>query len=260
MRFLLALCFSVMLVPATAVASTIDMSAGIEYFQWEEFDDGGRKMLDETGPRYFVALTGVDRLENDWLIDFSGRLYTGTVDYDGETQNHIPLTTETDYNGFRAELGFTHEIGLGGLGISEPDAKWLLRFAIGLDQWRRALQNTSLSDGTPVTGYVERYASTYAKMGAAYSREESWSLGIGAKAPFYTREEVGINGGVTLKPKGKLSLFVDAEFSLTPLVSVALAYDSYRFAKSDRVLAGSYFYWQPESTQDTLSLALRYRF
>lgn len=262
MRFVWGVIFSAALVP-TAVASEIDVAGGIEYFQWQEYSDSGSKYLDETGPRYFVEVVGTNRLESDWYIDFGGRFYSGTVDYDGGTlpPNSQPVNTDTDYNGVRAELGFTHELGRG---ISERDRMWLLRFAIGIDQWRRSLQDTTLADGRPVYGYVERYASTYAKIGATYLQEGVWSFGIGAKAPFHTSEEIegfqGISGNVTLNPEGRLSLFAAASVFLDAHWSIAVAYDSYRFAKSDPVVAGGFILTQPESTQDTLSLALHYRF
>ncbi len=253
MRLLWALFFSAMLA-SSAVASEIEVAAGIEYFQWEEFEDSGRKMLDETGPRYFVGVTGIDRLANDWTIDFGGRFYSGTVDYDGETLSGIPIATDTDYNGFRVELGFAHVFGAGDDSVAS--SAWLLRFALGLDQWRRSLQDTALSNGVTVSGYVERYATTYGKVGVSYLPKRGWSFGLGAKAPFYTREVVGINGDFTLNPEGQLSLFADAEIPLNAVTTVAIEYDSYRFAKSDPE-AG---YEQPKSKLDTLGLALRYRF
>lgn len=250
MRFLWTLMFAAF-VPA-AQAGTFDVAAGIEYFQWEEFEDGGRKMLDETGPRYFIGVTGLDQMANDWVVDFGGRFYSGTVDYDGETQESIPVTTSTDYNGFRIELGFAHALDAGYDAVSA----WFLRFALGMDQWRRSLQDTALPNGVPVSGYVERYASTYGKIGVTYLRKGDWSFGFGAKAPFYTREVVGLNGGVTLNPEGQLSLLADAEIHLNAVTSVTIEYDSYRFAKSDPEAGWE----QPKSKQDTMGLALHYRF
>lgn len=253
MRFVWGVIFSVVLVP-TAVASEIDIAGGIEYFQWEEYSDSGNKYLDETGPRYFVEVVGTNRLESDWDIDFGGRFYSGTVDYDGQTQSGRPVTTDTDYNGVRTELGFTRSIPVRGNAVGEG---WSIRFALGLDQWRRALRDTTLSDGTPVSGYVERYASTYAKVGATYRLEGAWALGIGAKAPFHTREEADINGDtITLTPEGQLSLFAQLDIPVNADWRIAIDFDSYRFAKSDPENG----YYQPESRQDSAGIALHYRF
>jgi len=257
MRFVWSLFFSAVFVPM-AMATEIDVAGGVEYFQWEEFSDSGRKYLDETGPRYFVEVVGTNHLEKDWLIDFGGRFYSGTVDYDGETQPPTvrPVVTDTDYNGFRTELGLTHK---GVSGTSVRDWIWLVRFALGVDMWRRSLRDT-----VTVAGYVERYTSVYAKVGVTYLREGEWSFGIGAKAPFNTNEEIsdypGVAESFTLKPEGRLSLYATVDRPINASWVISLAYDSYRFAKSDSVVVGSHVFSQPESTQDTLSLALRYRF
>lgn len=262
MRFVWSLFFTAFLAPA-AMATEIDVAGGVEYFQWEEFSDSGRKYLDETGPRYFVEVVGTNRLEGNWLVDFGGRFYSGTVDYDGETQppDSQPVPSETDYNGLRTELGFTHQ---GVDGASKDDWMWLIRLALGIDIWRRSLQDAVLDNGITVSGYVERYTSYYAKVGVSYVREGAWLFGIGAKVPLWTDEEIsdfpGIAGSFTLNPEGRLSLYANVDKAINASWSVSLAYDSYRFAKSDPVVVGPYIFSQPESTQDTLSLALRYRF
>ena len=253
MRFFWGMFFSVA-VMAPALAEEIEIAGGVEYFQWQEFDDNGDKLLEETGPRYFVEVQGTNDLNRDWQIDFGGRLYSGTVDYDGQTMSGIPVTTDTDYNGGRVEMGFTRRLASGAQG---RDANWLIRFALGWDQWRRGLQDTALSDGTPVSGYVERYTATFARLGVTYLRHGSWALGGGVKAPFNIRETVGIGAtDITLHPEGQLSLSAQAEMFVSPAMSVTLEYDSYRFAKSDPEQG----YYQPESWQDTFGAAFHYRF
>ena len=69
MRIACSLLLSVA-VTSSAMATEIDIAAGVEYFQWEEFSDSGRKYLDETGPRYFVQVLGSNRMNRDWSIDF----------------------------------------------------------------------------------------------------------------------------------------------------------------------------------------------
>jgi hypothetical protein len=253
MRFIWGPFLAVGLV-STAMATEIEVAAGVEYFQWEEFSDGGRKYLDETGPRTFIEVGGINQLDTHWLVDFGLRLYSGTVDYDGETMGGRPVQTQTDYNGARAELGYTRRVTDG---TTPESGLWLVRFGLGIDQWRRGLQDTALSDGTPVSGYVERYTSSYAKLGAIYRREGSFGAGVGAKAPLYTAEKVELGGStLTLNPEGQLSLFADLEIPVSVHWLVTLRYDSYRFAKSDQEDG----YVQPESTQDSAGIALHYRF
>lgn len=86
-------------------------------------------------------------------------------------------------------------------------------------------------------------------------------MGGGVKLPIYIQEEIDFsNGTLILHPEGKPSLFADMEILINRRWSVVLGYDSYRFAKSDPVVVGSLIVWQPESTQDTLLFAARYRF
>lgn len=251
MRFILGLLLSAAIAPLAA-GEELEVAGGVEYFQWQEFRDSGSRLLEETGPRYFVEAAGANPLNPDWQVDFAGRFYFGRVDYDGQTMSGIPVTTDTDYNGARAELGFVRSISAGPI-----DALWQIRFALGLEQWRRNLRDTRLPDATPVSGYVEHYSTTFARLGVSYRQRGAWSLGAGARAPFNTREKVDIGTAtVTLEPEGQLSLFAAADVAIAPDMRVRIDYDSYRFAKSDPQ-AG---YYQPEIRQDTLGIALLYRF
>ncbi len=258
MRSLWALFFSATFI-SVSWADEIDIVAGVESFKWEEFEESGRSLLDETGRRYFVGVKGVDKLDSDWLVDFGGRLYTGNVDYDGETQPVVyPITTQTDYIGLRMELGFTHTIDTVEGAV---DSAWLLRLALGLDQWRRSLQDTSIPTGEIVEGYDEYYFSNYARSGIQFRREDGFVIGAGAKIPFYTSEEIDLgNVSITLHPKGQWSLFAHMDVPINPRWGIEVIYDTYRFARSDSVRVGSYIVWQPESHQDTLSAAVHYRF
>lgn len=245
-------------------ASEIDISGGSEYFLWQEFSDGGSKLLDESGMRYFVSVWGTNRIDRGWDSDFGGRLYSGTVAYDGQTTAGVPLKTDTDYNGSNFELGFTHyAAGRRNLASGE----WLIRFALGTDRWRRSLQDSHDRDGNAVSGSVERYVSNYAKLGAIYRREGRWEAGFGAKAPFFISEEADLEGStVTLNPEGQLSLYAHLDVPLSNQWSLGVKYDSYRFSKSDKELvylpskSAYYRVWQPESSQDTLGVAVHYRF
>lgn len=237
-----------------AEATEIDVSAGTESFVWEEFADSGSKLLDETGWRYFVAVEGTNSINRAWDSDFSIRLYSGTVDYDGQTMNGVPVKTDTDYNGSNFELGFTrYTAGRRDLASGE----WLIRFAVGTDRWRRGLQDSHDANGNAVSGYAEYYLANYARLGATYRIEGSWEAGFGAKAPFFIAEEATIGStDVSLNPEGQLSLYAHLLVPITAQWRIGLNYDSYRFAKSDPDNG----YYQPESTQDTLGASVHYRF
>lgn len=239
--------------PAAACATDIDIHAGIEQFAWTESDDGGGWLLDEQGQRHFVGILGTNHLNRDWSIDFGGRVYSATVDFDGRAPGGQSYASQSDYNGYRLELGFARYTASRG----RPDTgEWVIRFALGIDQWRRALRDAALADGTPVRGYVQRYNASFARLGASWVHRE-WSAGLGAKAPLYTSEEFDSGStSYTFTPEGMLSPYASVEISLSPQWGIALDYDSYRFAKSDPDRGHA----QPASEQDSYGLSIHYRF
>ena len=241
-------------IPLISVAEEIQFSAGIESFQWEEFDNNGRKLLREAGVRYVAEAVGEKGVGQNLAMDFRGRLYSGDVDYDGETLGGKPVTTDTGYNGYRLEMGLTH---ITAIHLNQSNDEWRHRIAFGVDSWSRDLQDSALSDGTPVTGYEEQYTATYVTVGATYVRNMAWALRLGAKLPFFTTEKLKLGGlDLTLHPEGQLSLFAGVDIPINAQWQIDLRYDSYRFAQSDP----QFGYQQPESHQTTFGAAVSYRF
>ncbi len=248
------LLLGLLLMPLVSVAEDIQFSAGIESFRWEEFDNNGRKLLTETGIRYVATAVGKKGLSPNWATDFGGRLYSGTVDYDGETWGGSPVSTDTVYNGYQLEVGLTH---LTTVHLSQANDEWQHRIALGVESWYRDLQNSALSNGTLVTGYEEHYTSSYTAISATYVRNMAWAFSLGMKLPLLTTEELMHDGlKVTLHPEGQLSMFAGLAVPINSQWNIDLSYDSYRFAKSDPQ-SGVY---QPESHQTTFGAAVSYRF
>ena len=243
-------------------ATEVEISAGSEQFLWEEFADNGEKLLDETGLRHFVAIRGSNHFDPLWSTSFSGRFYSGVVDYDGQTQLGDPVQTKVDYLGMRFEIGLSRRVGP--IARQPGVSQWWLDFVLGNDFWRRHLRDTSFINGgniEPISGYSEYYSSLYGRLGSRYQSGAGLSAGFGAKLPFHTDEQITYAGEtITLNPQGRLSLYAHLAYDFNPAWGIALAYDSYRFAKSDTVTVGSRIIWQPESSQDTLALSMHYRF
>lgn len=237
-----------------ASATGVDISAGAEYFVWEEFADNGDKLRDETGTRQFIGLRATNHLNPFWSSDFGVRVLSGTVDYDDESFGGNNMVSDTDYNGYKVELGFQRFLGRR---RELVNGVWQIRFAFGTEYWRRSVQDGKLSDGTKVDGFVQRFYTNYATVAANYRHEGLWAFGLGAKAPFYSTLELDSgSSNISVHPEGQLSLFAGMEVYLARYWSLALNYDSYRYAKSDTELG----LYQPESRQDTLAMALHYRF
>ncbi len=230
---------------SSAAAQAVAMQLGGEYFRWQEFFLEER-LLEETGPRFFLELQGDRTLSSTWILRASGRVYGGEVSYDGQTDSDQPLPVGTDvgYFGLRGEVNL---LGLGG-------GRWLgPLLGVGVDWWQRDLQDSTTYDGAipvRVSGYLEEYTIAYGRLGVA-SRGESLRLSAGAKYPFFTDERVL---GLTLRPKGRLSYFFSAEYGQKR--GVGIYYDSYRFDQSDP--DGGYV--QPESHQDTVGIYAHFQF
>lgn len=241
-------------VPSVAAATEIDVHAGAEHLLWEEFDDSGGRVREENGTRLFVGVVGTNPVNPEWSSDFGGRFYSATVDFEGDNGQGESLVSDTDYNGYQLELGFQRYLGPR---QQQREGVWRVRFALGTERWRRSVQDVRLASGATVEGFVQRFATNYVRLGAAYRRGTLWAFDIGARAPFNARAEMdGVDGEVTVKPEGQLSLYTAVEVGLVANWSLALNYDSYRFSKSDTE-EGLY---QPRSEQETFGAALHYRF
>lgn len=244
-----------------AQAEEYQVTFGSEYFFWREYD-GSSKLLEERGPRFFVGLDAENAQASDWVYGLRGRLYTGRVNYDGQTQAGVPHTTDTDYSGWSAEFDFTRRF------ISAQPTKadyWGLKLALGYDSWLR-----NIRDRGSVYGYEERYDVGYGRLGAIYTGGAGWSVQGGLKLPLFTGEYVELTrlgyDDVTLRPKPDYSLYASITYRLDARWSLGGYFDSYRFKSSDiepetigGVPTGRGLY-QPKSQQDTIGFYLNYRF
>jgi hypothetical protein len=252
--------------PAAAAqgwATRYALTGGAEYFSWREYDGGGSRLLEETGPRYFVGLEAETRMSNGWTYGFRGRVYSGEVDYDGQTTGTPPVVkvkSDTDYTGLAVALDFTHPLP------APAGPEVALRFGIGVDHWRR-----HILDSGGISGVEERYTIPSVTVGLVLHPEvvTGWYAQGGVKIPFATREEVSNFGSFddfTLNPEPDFSLYADLGYRFNERWDAALYYDGYRFKKSDaeRLTVGGadsgYEAWQPESRQDAWGVRVRYWF
>lgn len=246
----------------------VQVSAGSELFRWEE-NNSGIKLLDETGLRHFIGIDANHWLDSYWQSDVTGRIYSGQVEYNGQTQSGTQTeSTDTDYDGIQLEAGFRyypkpqHSEGGGQSGI---------RLALGVDSWRRNIHDSQTADGTIISGYIENYAIAYGRMGVHYGGGSPLSFNLGVKYPFYTNETIelktlGYESDVTLHPKGRLSLHADVGLQFSRAWGGQLYFDSYRFAKSDAepvyypTANTTYLVWQPESRQEVFGARISFTF
>jgi hypothetical protein len=224
----------------------IGLQAGVEQFRWREYDDGGTRLLEESGPRYHFGAVWRKPLDaGRQLLQVRGSVYGGSVDYDGQACNSFnvctPFQSTTDYSGLEADATFAWRFG-------GPEV-----FAGGgFDTWRRRIKGHG-----NVRGVTEDWTVFNALAGVGAQWGSRFHVRGGVKYPFYTHEQPD-TFNVTLRPKGRASLFAnfswDAMSGGRPRWGIGAYYDAYRFAESDKERDGSFIVWQPKSSQDVFGV------
>jgi len=213
-----------------------------EYYYWQE-NANGEKLLDESGLRYGLDLSGIQIQKESWLWAAEFKVYYGRVDYNGQTMGGTPLKSTTDY--------------LGGFGEMRFGYRWYwtqhqhveLMGGFGLEDWQRTLNGSG--------GYDENWMPIYFKAGLELSpAPKGWIGALGVKVPFYTDQTVDLSrvGGPTfnLYPGVEPSLYADFGYQFSKHLSAEAYFDSYWFAQSptrDINLGGGLEagFYQPES-------------
>jgi len=88
--------------------NTWKLEAGPEYYYWWEGNAGkgsGNKLLDETGIRYALELSGKAVMPENWLVTVRSRVYFGRVDFNGQKTLFTSGKTSTDYYGELIDFG-----------------------------------------------------------------------------------------------------------------------------------------------------------
>ena len=215
----LAFVLAAVSVPATA---GWEVTGDLEHFRWEEQTDPS---VTETGPRFGIGLGWSQDKAAGWRFAYRGRLYFGSVDYQGSNlfDPSLPISGTTDYSGFVNE---------GLLIYPFPGNAWGTEFVGGLvwDYWNRQLSPQQR----------EQYWVASLRLGLSFDRHatQGWFGGGGLKYPFYAREdahltEIGFSSNPTLEPKGQMSLYAEAGYRFGGRWSLTGYYDSYRFKESD---------------------------
>ncbi len=259
-------------------------SGGLEYFQLEEVDGTGARLLKESGPRYLISghldnSAGYDTAVR-WLYHTEVAAYAGSVDYDGQSQSvdpaqgNQPFASNTDYYGLRGEalLGYRRQPFSLPLGVE-------ILGGAGLDVWLRRIQGGLDANGAAINGAEELYRVYYGKiaLGLTTLFSSTWHgyLQTGLKMPLSISEDVnlsaaGFDSDVTLSPGnapwGYIKLVIEPRSASNKPGNLLFAvyYDGFRFNRSEaenvthngtpiQVL-------QPETHIDIVGAQIGYRF
>lgn len=136
-------------------------------FGYQEFNDNGRRLNQETGVIPGLVLR-VGQGYDHWRVVGDVSYYSGDVEYDGQTNRGTPVMTRTNQKiigmGIHAEYW---RASMGGL-------HYALYFGAGYSYRERDIQPTRTTTGAPVRGLFETY--------------QWWSGFLGAKSVLYTSE------------------------------------------------------------------------
>lgn len=216
-----------------------------QYFNWEEFNSAGPRILKEEG--LLVGTGGTVRLDlyvKKLILELKGELFGGDVNYNGQTQpnqnsaiSERPVKTDVIYFGTKAEsdLGWCYPISQVSL---EPFA------GLGYRWWLRMIQGSMTQDanGNPLTvgGSTEKWMSFYGRLGAraawTFSKDCTLFAEGGGKYPFYNENEADVPGGgsVSIKPGKEWSAF--GEIGVTyKRFRPSIYYEGFRFSQSPTV-------------------------
>lgn len=242
-----------------SAAAGWEVTGDLERFRWREDTD---PRVTETGPIVGIGLGWTQPRNLGWRFGYRGRIYFGSVDYQGSfLGTDIPVSGTTEYSGFSNEGRLTYRF---------PGSRFGMEFVSGavLDYWNRQL----------TLDQREQYWVAALRLGLRFDRGVSPGFfgEAGIKHPFWTREDahftdIGFNANPRLEPKGTTSLYGEAGYRFSPVWSLSAYYESWRFNESADTPqlvnpavpgcgAPGCTLVQPTSRADSVGLRLRYSF
>jgi len=230
-----------------------DFYARVDYFTWKEFINSA-EVVEETGP-----LVSVGYLREGLHSRIRAELFGGTVNYDGETMDGVPLYSDTGYFGGRFDIDLLAR-------HYRPRGFVELFAGLGTRIWQRDLKSGWDEIGRPVISYQEDWWTVYFTGGLSISHAvtPNWELYATARAglTIFTRQRVslwedylqpnpGFTGAMEMGMRGKH-------------LAVALRMETMAWAESDEVATFADGYWwsvfQPKSEMSTVGLSLAYTY
>ena len=154
--------------PSTWAAPTFNLGVGFDamYFDYREYN-GDEVLLDkETGPMPGLHLSAALQWDH-WYSELIYEYHLGTVDYDGQTQNGDPLSTETEEDIVDLSLVVGRHFG------AASRYRSALYAGLGYHYWERNILPIST-----VAGLLETYEWSYALLGAKFSFLKSTQNGL----------------------------------------------------------------------------------
>ncbi len=253
--------------PASAGVSASEVSLSVDsyyrHFLYREYSTDDRKLNQEKGWLPGLGLTAGYAV-NDYLkLSLRADLSSGMIDYLGQTNFGVGLSTQTDER--LARYATVAEVNLSKwLHLSTP--LWW-QSQLGWNEWDRDIQAKGI-----VQGLYEEYQWGQASTGLKWEflSRSNWTLFAAAHLSYVIKPEIMVD----LRPQGYSEVFLDLEekpgwlaslggvyhLSQTLHVSAAVDYESWGFGASDLVVVSGKFanarVREPDSESQLLSVSL----
>lgn len=253
------------LTSAGAFASDVELSVDSYYrhFLYREYATDDRKLNQEKGWLPGLGLTGSYAANDYFKLSLQADLSSGLVDYLGQTNFGVGLSTQTDERLVRYAA------------IADVDlSNWLKLSAplwwqsqLGWNEWDRDIQPKGI-----VQGLYEEYQWAQVSTGLKWEfvSRVNWSLSAAAQVVYVLNPEIMVD----LRPQGYPIVYLDLEekpgwlasvagvyhFSPTLNIAAAVDYESWEFGASELVVvSGKYAnarVREPDSESRLLSVSL----
>jgi hypothetical protein len=242
------------LLPSIACAE-LTLNGGVDYLYW---DETSVPKVKETGPLYALGLGYTQDRDAGVLFAYRGKLWGGSVDYEGATLfGGTPVEGTTNY------VGASNEVQARWRKPGKVGGNLDGVLGVGLDVWRRSLSSVQ----------KEEYAIGYLRLGVESGTDElrRWTVALGFKYPIWTYEnahldEIGFDSNPILHPGKEVSPFGSLGYRFTRKLQVVGYYDGFRFGKSAPVQANVIATGmvpatlvQPATTMSVFGIRVEYR-
>jgi hypothetical protein len=241
------------LLPCAARAE-LTLNGSVDYLHWTETTV---PQVKESGPLYALGIGYTQDRDAGALFAYRGKLWGGTVNYDGGTLfGGTPVESTTSYAGASNELQLRwRKPGKRGGNLDGV-------LGVGLDVWRRSLSSVQKED----------YAIGYLRLGVESGTDDSsrWTASLGFKLPVWTYEnahfdQIGFDSNPILHPGKEISPFGSLGYRFTPKLQIVGYFDGFRFGRSAAVQAnevamglGPTMLVQPATTMSVFGIRVEY--
>lgn len=240
-----------LVLPLAPPARALDLYTQVHHYHWEERDQDGRLLLEETGPLLGLGLADSSALTERLAWDSRLDGFLGEVDYDGSTILGAPVRTTTAYYGGQGETALRWN-------LAGPDFRTGPLGGLATRGWLRRLGNSDRDSN----GYDEAWWMVYGRAGwfAAWSPSAGWQINLEAAArlPAYNRARYSLagpggEGNVSVEPGREVGYEARAEVRRAAW-HVALTYAELRFGESEPEPLPPFEIFQPRSEGRIVSL------